>query len=67
MEALKSAVKETERKTTIETQRKTTFKILVDMYEDRVDINYIIELAQKNGILKEELLKVIDLKQHSQE
>lgn len=59
LEALKSAVKETERKTTIE--------LIVDMYENGVDVNHIIELAQERGISKEELSEVINLKQHSQE
>lgn len=64
LEALKNAVKEAERKTAIEIQRKTAIEILSDMYKNKMDIGYIIKLADKNGISKEELSTILNIEQH---
>lgn len=51
-------------KTTAEkTEKKTTFELLIDLYQDGVDFSYIQKQARRRGISDEELKKVLGIKE----
>lgn len=44
-------------------EKKTTFELLIDLYQDGVDFSYIQKQARKRGISDEELKKVLGIKE----
>lgn len=44
-------------------EKKTTFELLIDLYQDGVDFSYIQKQAIKRGISDEELKKVLGIKE----
>lgn len=56
LETLKREVKRAERKG----KKKATIEILIEMYQDGIEMDYLIKLAKKKKILEEEFIELLN-------